>query len=152
MLLIVLLLTVGGVLDGQLRKEAPVRENPFVGRWIANLSKSRPHPDFKFQRVTLQIDVAGDTVKMASVVVDPNGKERRAAETFRSDGTETPGTLTPGVTHIARFVGSHVLATIANKDGELFAMITYEVSADGKTLRSRSSGMLEQVIVFDRQP
>lgn len=151
MLLLVLVVTVAVVLDSQLSKEAPVSENPFVGSWIANLSKSRPHPDFKVQRVTLQIDVAGDTVKMASVVVDPTGQEQRAAETFRSDGTETPGTLTPGVTHIARFVGSHVLATIANKDGQLFAMITYEVSTDGKTLTSRSSGMMEQVIVFDRQ-
>jgi hypothetical protein len=79
------------------------------------------------------------------------GHEQRAAETFRSDGTETPGTLTPGVTHVARFVGSHVLTTIANKNGEMFAMITYEVSADGKTLTSSGSGMLEQVIVFGRQ-
>lgn len=151
MLVGLLFLTVIGVADGQVRKEAPVNENPFVGSWTANLSKSRPHPDFKFQRVTLQIAVAGDTVTMSSVVVDPSGKEQRAAETFRSDGTETPGTLTPGVSHIARFVGSHVLVTIARKDDQLFAMITYEVSADGKTLTSRSSGVMEQVIVFDRQ-
>lgn len=151
MRLLMMLLTVVGVAGDQIRKEAPVNENPIVGSWIANLAKSRPHPDFKFQRVTLQIAVAGDTVTMSSVVVDPAGKEQRAAETFRSDGTETPGTLTPGVTHIARFVGSHVLATIARKNGQMFAMITYEVSADGKTLTSRSSGMMEQVIVFDRQ-
>jgi hypothetical protein len=28
---------------------------------------------------------------------------------------------------------------------------SYEVSADGKTLTSRSSGVIEQVIVFDRR-
>lgn len=55
------------------------------------------------------------------------------------------------MTHIGRLAGSHVLATIANKDGQLFAMSTYEVSADGKTLTSRSSGMLDQAIMFDRQ-
>jgi hypothetical protein len=140
MVLFLVMMTLGGA-----------AQNPFAGTWVANLSKSRPHPDFRFQRVTLQIAVTGENVTMSSVVTDAAGKEQRAAETFRSDGTETPGTLTPGVTHIARFVGSHVLATIANKDGLLFAMVTYEVSADGKVLTSRSSGMMEQVIVFDRQ-
>jgi hypothetical protein len=128
----------------------PVTKNPFVGSWTANLSKSRLSPDFPYRSATLQIAVAGDTVTMASVVVDASGKEQRVAETFRSDGTETPGTLTPGVTHIARWVGSHVLASIAKKNGEVFALMTYQVSSDGKTLTTRSSGTLEQIVVFDR--
>jgi hypothetical protein len=52
---------------------------------------------------------------------------------------------------MARWVGSHVLASIAEKNGQIVALVTYEVSADGKTLTSRSSGLLEQVIVFDRK-
>jgi hypothetical protein len=151
MLSLLLWLTVAALAGDQARQDAPMSRNPFVGSWVVNPANSKPSPEFKFQRVTLQIDVAGDFVKMSSVIVDPAGKEQRAAETFRSDGTETPGTLTPGVTHIAKFVGSQVLATIANKDGKLFAMITYEVSADGKTLTSRSSGMMEQTMVFERQ-
>jgi hypothetical protein len=38
----------------------------------------------------------------------------------------------------------------AVKDGKVIAVVTYEVSADGNTLTSRSSGMVEQTIVFDR--
>jgi hypothetical protein len=52
---------------------------------------------------------------------------------------------------VARWVGSHVLAAIAKKDGQVIALATYEVSADGKMSTSRNSGMLEQVIVFDRK-
>jgi len=129
----------------------PAAENPFVGTWTANIPKSRLSPNYQFQSATLEIAVAGDTVTMSSIVINAAGQEQRAAETFRADGTETPGTLTPGVTHIGQWVGSHVLATIAKKGGEVFALMTYQVSTDGRTLTARSSGMLEQVIVFDRK-
>ncbi|MGH9349545.1 MAG: hypothetical protein ACRD26_20025 [Vicinamibacterales bacterium] len=52
---------------------------------------------------------------------------------------------------VARWLDPHVLATLAKKDGQVIALVTYEVSADRKTMTARSSGMLEQVIVFDRQ-
>jgi hypothetical protein len=125
--------------------------NPFVGEWVANLSRSRQSPDYRFQAATLRISVDGDTVTMASRLIDPSNEEKEAAETFRTDGTETPGTLTPGVFLAARWVGSHVLATIAKKDNQTIALATYEVSADGKTLTLRSSGTVEHVIVFERK-
>jgi hypothetical protein len=128
-----------------------VEDHPFAGSWIANFSKSRLHPNFKYRSVTLEIAVSGDSVTMASRLVDEAGAEQRAAETFRTDGTETPGTLTPGVTHVARWLGPDVLASIARKDGQTIALVTYEVSADRKTLTSRSSGLLEQLVVFDRR-
>lgn len=129
---------------------AAVKENPFVGSWVADISKSRLSPAVPLQSATLQIAVAGDTVSMASTTVI-GGQEQNAAETFRSDGTETPGTINPGIMLAAKWVGSHVLASIATKNGQVFALVTYEVSADGKTLTSRSSGMIEQVIVFERK-
>ena len=130
---------------------SPLAENPFVGTWTANIARSKLDPRYQFQSVALQIAVAGETVTMTSDVVDASGKRQRAAETFRADGTETPGTLSPGVLLVARWVGSHVLATIAKKDGQMIGLITYEVSADGKALTSRSSGMAEQVVVFERK-
>jgi hypothetical protein len=131
--------------------QAPASGSPFVGEWVANISKSRQSPDYRFQAATLRISVDGETVTMASRLIDPSGEEKQAAETFRTDGTETPGTLTPGVFLAARWVGSHVLATIATKDNRTIALATYEVSADGKTMTLRSSGTVEHVIVFDRK-
>ncbi len=129
----------------------PGTENPFVGSWTANLSKSKLHPSFQYRSVTLEIAVAGDTVTMASELVDGSGLKQRVAETFRTDGMATPGALSPGVVHVARWVGSHVLAAIAKREGQVYFLVTYQVSADGKMLTSRSSGALEQVVVFDRQ-
>src|ERR1700674_3877915 len=65
---------------------------------------------------------------MATELVSASGQRQRAAETFRTDGTESPGTLTPCVFLVARWVGSHVLASIAKKDDQVIALVTYEVS------------------------
>lgn len=107
-------------------------QNPFVGTWTANLSKSRVDPRAVFESATLQITVSDDTVTLAQERVYASGKKQTGAETFRTDGTETPGTLSPGVSHVARWVGSHVLAAIATKGGNVVALITYQVSSDGK--------------------
>jgi hypothetical protein len=98
---------------------------------------------------TLRIDLSGDSMTMSSQLVFVSGQEQRATETFRTDGTETPGTLTPGVTLVAKWLDPFVLASLAKKDGKVIAVVTYEVSADGNTLTSRSSGMVEQTIVFE---
>jgi ketosteroid isomerase-like protein len=131
---------------------SPLAENPFVGTWTMNMSKSKLDPTFQFKGATLEIAVAGDTITMASELVDAAGQTRRVAETFRTDGVETPGTLNPGVVLMSRWVGPTVLASVAKKDGQVIALVTYEVASDGKTLTSRSSGiMTEQVSVFDRK-
>ena len=58
--------------------------------------------------------------------------------------------LMPGPIVVARWRGSHLLETIlTRKDGQV-DQVTYEVSADGSTLTTTTSGTLgEQVIVFD---
>src|SRR5687767_13751088 len=100
-LLSALLVTVFGIAylqasQEQIRPGTAVKDSPFVGNWIANLPKSKPHPSSQYQSVTLEISVTGDTITMASDIVNANGK-LRIAETFRTDGIPTPGTLNPGI-------------------------------------------------------
>ncbi len=125
--------------------------NALEGSRAANFEKSRLHPSFQFQRATLHIRLGPGTATLSSELVSQSGQTVRGAETFRTDGTETAGTLSPGVTLFASWVGPDVLATVARKGGQTIGLITYEISADGRTLTSRSSGLLEQVVVFDRQ-
>jgi hypothetical protein len=131
--------------------EEQAAQSQFVGTWAANVSKSKLDPRSAFKSATLQISLTRDTITIASELVNPAGTTQRGTETLRTDGTETRGTLTPGVVHFASWVGPEVLALTAKKGGQLFALITYEVSADGKTLTTRSSGIVEQVVVFERQ-
>jgi hypothetical protein len=126
-------------------------QSPLVGSWTANLAKSKLHPGAEYQSVSLQISVSADTITMASEIVTTSGQTQRAAETFRTDGKETPGTLTPAVALMAKWLGPDVLASVARKNGETFVLVIYQVSTDGRTLTSRSSGAIEQTVVFERR-
>jgi hypothetical protein len=88
---------------------------------------------------------------VASELVNASGKNQRASETFHTDGVERPGTLSPGVSHVARWLGPHVLAVFASKNGEVFLFAIYHVARDGKTLTARTSGAVDQLVVFDRK-
>jgi hypothetical protein len=40
---------------------------------------------------------------------------------------------------------------VSSRNGQVFALVTCEVPANARTLTSRSSGLVEQVIVFERR-
>ena len=94
--------------------------------------------------------MSGNVITLANSVVLPNGETIQERETLRADGTETAATTT-GVVHVANWLGSHVLALITKRGNQNLALITYEVSADGQRLTTRTSGLIEQVVVFKRR-
>ena len=126
---------------------APEKASPFVGRWSADLSKSRPHPDHQFQSATLEIEVDGDTVTIADFVVDGSGHQNHGRNTIVVDGNEHGSTHADGYVLMARWRGEHILETVAKKDGQAAGWGTYEVSADGNTLTVSGD---QQTIVLDR--
>jgi hypothetical protein len=128
----------------------PAADRLMVGAWTANVAKSKPGEGYAFKAADLRIERSGDSMTMSSRLVFASGDEQRATETFRTDGAETRGTLTPGVTLVARWLDPHVLASLARKDGRVVAVVIYEVSADGSTLTLRTSGAVEQTLVFER--
>ena len=123
----------------------PEKINPFVGRWTANLSKSRRHPGNQFQSATLQFTVVGDVVTIIDVVIDESGREVHGKNTILVDGIEHPADN--GYVLMARWRGSHILETEAKKDGLIAGWGKYEVSEDDKTLTISGD---EQMIVLDR--
>jgi hypothetical protein len=132
----------------------PAVDNPFVGTWTANLSKSKLLPDYQYKPVMLQIAVVFDTVTLGSKFATASGQELTAADLFHTDGKEHPGTLSLGVLHTARWIDARTLETRAKKGGKDMGVMTYEVSADGKTLTNKysmSPQSPQQVVVFDRQ-
>jgi len=131
--------------------DAQAAKSPFVGSWSADLSQSRLDPKMPIKGADVTISVTGNVITLASSVVMPSGETIQERETLRADGTETASTLTTGVVHVANWVGSHVLALITKKGNQNIALITYEVSADGQTLTVRTSGLIEQVVIFKRR-
>lgn len=124
---------------------ASEKENPFVGTWAANLSKSKRHPGNPFQNATLQFTVAGNTVTIIDVVVDETGREIQSKNTILVDGQEH--TTENGYVFMARWHGPNVLETEAKKDDRQAGWGKYEISEDGKVMTISGD---EQVIVLDR--
>ena len=133
------------------QQDQQAAKSPFVGSWSADLSQSRLDPKLPLKGADITISVTGNVITLASSVVMPSGETIQERETLRADGTETAGTLTTGVVHVANWVGSNVLALVTKKGNQNIALITYEVSTDGQTLTARTSGLIEQVVIFKRR-
>lgn len=150
-LLATILSMAGAFVSATQQPNQQVGNSPFVGRWSADLSQSRLDPKLPLKGADITISVTGNVITLVSSVVMPSGETIQERETLRADGTETAGTLTTGVVHVANWVGSHVLALITKKGNQNIALITYEVSTDGQTLTARTSGLIEQVVIFKRR-
>ncbi len=131
--------------------------NPFLGTWIANIEKSRRHANHQFQSATLTFEVSGEMVSLTHAGVNMSGKSESGTTALNADGCEHPvSPLAPGIVAVTKWVGTHVLATEATKDGRVVGSATYAVSDDGETLTATVAGMdaagksFDQVIVFDR--
>ena len=129
----------------------PAREsektNPFAGKWIANLSKSKRHPANQFQSAKLEFTVNGDTVTITDVVIDESGHEVAGKNTIVVDGVEYAAENGSGYILMAKWNGPRVIETEARKDGQIAGWGKYEVSEDAKTLTITGD---DQMIVLDR--
>ena len=149
-LLATILSMAGAFVSATQQRDQQAAKSPFVGSWSADLSQSRLDPKMRLKGADITISVTGNVITLASSVVVPSGETIQERETLRADGTETPATQM-GVVHVANWLGSHVLALITKKGNQNLALITYEVSTDGQTLTARTSGLVEQVMIFKRR-
>ena len=122
--------------------------NPFVGTWKANLARSKRHTANEFQAATINFDVSGDTVTITDGCVEADGKKLHGRNTLKVDGQEH-ATDRAGYVMVAKWRGSHIMETVATKDGEVVGRGTYEVSPDGMTM-TVSDGSGDQLIVLEK--
>src|SRR5512141_1485813 len=79
--------------------------SPFSGSWVANISKSKRHPNHQFQRATMEFAVAGNTVTLKHGGVNAGGQPESGTVVLEADGQEHPIREAPGVTVVTRWVG-----------------------------------------------
>ena len=128
-----------------LADSAPAAAHPFVGRWIANVARSKRHPANMFQRAIIEFVVDGNTVDIDDEFVDESGRVVRGHNTIVADGVEHP---TPnGFVVTAAWRGTTALETVVTRNGEVEGRVEYAVSDDGRNLTMTAS---DQVIVLDR--
>ena len=124
----------------------------FTGHWIGNLAQSSIRANANIQRFTLDVAVAADLITLTDHTIDASGRDVGYGTTaFRTDGIAYPhDELAPGLTVVARWSGDRVLETVLTRPN-VVDRITYEVSADGTRLTTKTSGPLgTQTFVFDR--
>ncbi|HLF82771.1 MAG TPA: hypothetical protein VI837_01200 [Blastocatellia bacterium] len=132
-------------------------KSPLAGKWNANLSKSKRHPNHLFKSATLRFTISGDVVTLSYSGVNMSGVEEKGTTTFHPDGKEHPLEGLPGAVEVSRWVGARILETVARQDGKVIGQSTFEVSSDGKALTANLKGTdasgawFEQVIVCDRE-
>ena len=133
------------------------RKSPFDGTWIANISKSKRHPNHLFKSAALTFTVSDGIVTLSYRGVNMSGAEEKGITTFHPDGKEHPLEGLPGGLEVSRWLTPRILKTVATKDRKVIGQSTFEVSGDGKTLTANLSGTdasgakFEQVIVCDRE-
>ena len=125
---------------------ASEKPNPFAGKWIANLAKSKRHPDRQFQSAIMEFSIEGDNVTLTDIVVEETGQQNKSMSTILVDGNEH--LLENGNAFTAKWRGPHTFEVVAKKDGEVVGWGVYETSADGKILTISSD---EQQIVLERR-
>jgi hypothetical protein len=126
--------------------------NPFIGKWTADLSRSKLHPLNRLQAASVGFDIEGQEVTIDYVMVDESGRTDRGVNTFVADGHEHPSRHREGYIMRARWLGSHSLEAVVSRSGEFEGRVEYVVSPDGGTLTLSASwrGGVEQTSVFTR--
>jgi hypothetical protein len=130
-----------------------VVEHPFAGRWTADLTKSKLHAGSPVRAATLQFAVTSESVSITDDARDASGQAIGTGQTrFQTDGAPHPhDKLLPGLTVVANWRGPRRLETVLTRASGEVDRVTYEVSADGHSLTTTTSGGLgTQVIVFRR--
>jgi hypothetical protein len=125
--------------------ESLMQPSPLAGRWVANISKSKRNPSNLFRRATIDVSVAGNTVRFAHDAIDEVGREDRDVNTVEADGIER--VHAHGYRLTVRWMGAHVLEIMTTHAGLPASCATYEVSPDGRTLIVST---IDQRLVFER--
>ena len=126
--------------------------NPFVGKWTADLSRSKLHPLNRLQAATVGFDIDGQEVTIDFVMVDESGRTDRGVNSFTADGHERPSRHREDFNMRARWLGSHGLEAVVSRKGDFEGRVEYVVSPDGSTLTLSASwrGGVEQTSLFTR--
>lgn len=132
--------------------------DPALGTWILNLSKSRfdPGPPPKSLMVRLQSDPKG--VKNTTELVDADGKSSTIVYTAAYDGKEYPVTGSASVdTVLLRKHDNGKVERVDRKAGVVVQSFLRSVSEDGRTMtvthkaKGANGALQHNRLVFDRR-
>jgi hypothetical protein len=136
------------------------QDNPVVGTWKLNLTKSKFDPGPAPKSLTRTIAAEGDGLKYTFEGVGADGMPLSYGFTVKFDGKDYPvtGSMPTGADSISakKVDGSHYEATL-KKGGKVIGTSKVSISADGKVATVDASGTnaagakTHDVQVYDKQ-
>lgn len=138
---------------GLLSQATTPADHPFGGLWTADVKASRFHPALSVKSATLEFTITSELVAITNHTIDTTGRDLgTGTTTFRTDGkSHLHEELLPGLEVMAQWKGPRLFETVLTRQDGIVDHVTYEVSQDGRTLITRTSGTLgTQEIVFYR--
>ena len=131
--------------------------NSLIGTWIANIEKSKRHPNHLFKSAKLRFSISDNVITMTYSRVNMSGAEENGSTVFHPDGKAHPLAAMQGAVEVSRWVNAQKLQTVVTQNGKIIGESTFEVTSDGKTLTATLKGVdgsganFEQTIVCDRE-
>ena len=136
------------------------QNNPLVGTWKLNVTKSKYDPGPAPKSLTRTVEAQGDGVKYTFDGVAADGSAISYSFSVQFDGKDNPisGSMPAGADTIAakRTDSNHLVATL-KKGGKVIGTSKVTVSNDGKVTTVDSTGTtatgakMHEVQVYDKQ-
>lgn len=153
-------LGIAALLIFPLTAAAWAQNDPLIGTWKLNLSKSLYDPGPPPQSSIQKYESAGkDAYKVTRDSVDANGKASHGESTIVFDGKEHASENASGDSPsiMDRRIDSHNLEGMSMRSGKLIQVFFRFISADGRTLTFKTMGIdaerkwFSRMEVFDKQ-
>src|SRR5262245_9917670 len=133
-------------------------QEPWLGTWKLNVAKSAPDREVRYKRATTKIETWGDGLKVTYDLVGTRGGITHMEWTGRFDGKDYPVQGVDYVlTHAYSRLNDRAYQITIKLDGVAAAIAKVEVSPDGKTLTTLTTGKDAQgrtvstTTVYERQ-
>ena len=134
------------------------QQDPLIGTWKLNLSKSKFSPGPPLRSNTLQYEAQGDALKVIADFVTGDGVSHHEEDTPIPDGKDYP--IAGGVDRDSvtmKRIDAYTAEFVGKKAGKTTLTMLRVVSKDGKTLTITGTGTnakgqkVNNVAVFDKQ-
>jgi hypothetical protein len=146
------------VAAGAVSSAAAAGDDPVVGTWQLNVSKSTFTAGQALKSQTRTYSRSGGTITLDMKTVGADGTASTTHTSYQFNGKDAPVTGNPDYdTLLPKRVGSHTARFTLKRGGKIVGTTSRTVSKDGGTLTSKTKittaagEKSENVLVFDRQ-
>ena len=115
-------------------------DNPFLGTWKLNTSKSKSSPGPVAQSMTVEFEADGENIKRTVTGVDGQGKP------IMQGGPEGTSIPWDGKDHEVKVPDGPPMTVAVKRNGKITATIRSVVSKDGKTMTNTIDGVDEKEV------